>query len=132
MRVLLAQPPLNVAREVSPPLGLCTLAAWLRHQGHEVRILDLDLEVKGLPAGQDVYLSLLAHAVRDFSPSAVGITSMYNNSLQAEGMGLPVKEGGPSIVTIAGGSHLRGLGRQSVRRLPESDYAIEGGGEHAF
>ena len=56
MRVLLAHPPLNASREVTPPLGLCTLSAWLRQQGHQVRILDLDLEVKGLPDGQDIYL----------------------------------------------------------------------------
>jgi len=97
-----------------------------------VRILDLDLEVKGLPAGQEVYLSLLARAVRDFSPSAVGITSMYNNSLQAERMARTVKECEPSIVTIAGGSHFGALGRQSLRRIPELDYAIEGEGEHSF
>src|ERR1041385_6813395 len=86
MRVLLAHPPLNASSEVTPPLGLCTLAAWLHHQGHEVRILDLDLEIKDRPDGQAVYLRLLTNALSDFSPGAVGITSMYNNSLQAERM----------------------------------------------
>lgn len=132
MRVLLAHPPLNAAREVSPPLGLCTLAAWLRHQGHEVRILDLDLEVKGLPEGQGVYQGLLARSVCDFSPQAVGITSMYNNSLQAERMARTIKECDPSVVTIGGGSHFGALGRQALRRIPELDYAIEGEGEQAF
>lgn len=132
MRVLLAHPPLNAAREVSPPLGLCTLAAWLKHQGHEVRILDLDLEVKGLPEGREVYQGLLARAVREFSPGAVGITSMYNNSLQAERMARTVKECDPSIVTVAGGSHFGALGLQSLRRIPELDYAVEGEGEQAF
>jgi len=132
MRVLLAHPPLNAAREVSPPLGLCTLAAWLRYQGHEVRILDLDLEVKGLPEGQSVYQSLLARSVRDFSPGAVGITSMYNNSLQAQLMMRTVKECDPSVVTIGGGSHFGALGHQALRRIPELDYAIEGEGEQAF
>src|SRR2546423_11653534 len=102
MRVLLAHPPLNAAREVTPPLGLCTLAAWLKHQGHEVRILDLDLEIKGRPDGSDIYLSLLGRAMADFSPAAVGITSMYNNSLQAERMARAVKAYDPSIVTIVG------------------------------
>lgn len=132
MRVLLAHPPLNAAREVSPPLGLCTLAAWLRQQGHEVRILDLDFEVKGLPRGQDVYQNMLARAVHDFSPQAVGITSMYNNSLQAERMARVVKECDASVVTIGGGSHFGALGRQALRRIPELDYAIEGEGEQAF
>jgi hypothetical protein len=46
MRVLLAQPPLQPGSHVTPPLGLCTLASWLQSLGHEIRILDLDLENK--------------------------------------------------------------------------------------
>jgi len=132
MRVLLAHPPLNAGTEVTPPLGLCTLAGWLRHHEHEVRILDLDLEVKGRRDGQHAYLDLLATAVRDFSPGAIGITSMYNNSLQAERMARKVKETDPSVVTIAGGSHFGALGRQALGRIGELDYAIEGEGEQAF
>lgn len=113
-------------------MGLCTLAAWLKRDGHEVRVLDLDLEVKGLPKGEEIYRTLLALAVRDFSPHAVGITSMYNNSLQAERIIRTVKECDPSIITIGGGSHFGALGRQALRRIPELDYAIEGEGERAF
>ncbi len=132
MRVLLAHPPLNSSREVTPPLGLCTLASWLKHQGHQVWILDLDLEVKGLSDAQDVYRGLLARAIWGFSPSVVGITSMYNNSLQAERMARTVKECDPSIVTVAGGSHFGALGQHSLQRIPELDYVIEGEGEQAF
>ena len=132
MRVLLSHPPLNASREVTPPLGLCTLAAWLKRQGHEIRILDLDLEIKGRPDGQNVYLNLLSQAVADFSPAAVGITSMYNNSLQAERMARAVKDYDSSIVTIGGGSHFGALGPQALRRIPELDFAIEGEGEQAF
>jgi radical SAM superfamily enzyme YgiQ (UPF0313 family) len=132
MRVLLAHPPLNVLREVSPPLGLSTLAAWLKHHGHEVRCLDLDLEIKDLAEGQDMYLDLLANEVHEFSPHAVGITSMYNNSLQAERMIRVVKECDDSVVTIGGGSHFGALGQQALRRIPELDFAIEGEGEEAF
>jgi radical SAM superfamily enzyme YgiQ (UPF0313 family) len=132
MRVLLAHPPLNTGREVTPPLGLCTLAAWLRHENHEVRILDLDLEVKGLPDASQMYRKLLVQGVRDFSPQAVGITSMYNNSLQAERMAQTVKECDSAIVTIGGGSHFGALGRRALERIPELDYTIEGEGEQAF
>ena len=132
MRVLLAHPPLNGSPEVTPPLGLCTLAAWLKHQDHEVHCLDLDLEVKRLPEGQATYRRLMGDAVREFSPQAVGITSMYNNSLQAERMIQTVKECDASAVTIGGGSHFGALGQQALRRLPELDFAIEGEGEQSF
>ena len=55
MRVLLVHPPLSANREVTPPLGLCTLSAWLRQQGHHVRLLDLDLAVKGRTDGEEAY-----------------------------------------------------------------------------
>lgn len=132
MRVLLAQPPLSTTPEVGPPLGLCTLAAWLIGKGHEVSVLDLDLAVKGSPAGQESYRGLLANAVRDFAPQAVGITSMFNNSLQAERLTRTIKDCDESIITVAGGSHFGALTAQALQRIPELDFAIEGEGEEAF
>jgi radical SAM superfamily enzyme YgiQ (UPF0313 family) len=132
VNVLLVNPPLNGKAETTPPLGLCTLAAWLKHKQHTVRILDLDLEVKGLADGEALGKRLLDQAVRDFAPTAVGMTSMYNNSLQAERLVRSVKRINDSIVTVGGGSHFGALGQQSLRRLPEMDFAIEGEGEEAF
>ncbi len=113
-------------------MGLCTLASWLLHKGHEVSVLDLDLAVKGLPTGQEIYRSLLAGAVKDFAPQVVGVTSMFNNSLQAERLTRTVKACDDSIVTVGGGSHFGALTLQSLRRIPTLDYAIEGEGEEAF
>ena len=132
MRVLLVHPPLSTTAEVTPPLGLCTLAAYLRQQGHDLRILDLDLEIKGQSDGRQKYLGILDRALREYSPQAVGITSMYNNSLQAARLVILIKRFDSSIVTIAGGSHVGALGRQALTHLPELDYAIEGEGEQAF
>jgi radical SAM superfamily enzyme YgiQ (UPF0313 family) len=132
MRVLLVHPPLNAEREVTPPLGLCTLASWLRHKQHDVRIVDLDLESKGHPEREAWSLRLLERAVRDFAPEAVGITSMYNNSLQGARLAETVKRVDSSIATIGGGSHFGALGQETLRRLPEMDFVIEGEGEIAF
>ena len=132
MRVLLLHPPLNASGEVTPPLGLCTLAAWLRVNGHQVRILDLDLEVKGDPDGANAYLSKLSRELADYEPTAVGVTSMYNNSLHAERLIRAVKAFDSQTVTIAGGSHFGALAQRALRRIPELDYAIEGEGEQCF
>ena len=132
MRVLLLHPPLNASREVTPPLGLCTLAAWLRVNGHEARILDLDLEIKGDPDGANTYLTKLRTELADYEPAAVGVTSMYNNSLHAERLIRAVKAFDSQIVTVAGGSHFGALAHQALRRIPELDYAIEGEGEQCF
>src|SRR5262249_44905760 len=74
MRVLLVQPPLTPAREVQPPVGLCTLASWLIKLGHQVQILDLDLEIKHRPADeQDAYSRLFVDSLTHFHPEVVGV-----------------------------------------------------------
>jgi radical SAM superfamily enzyme YgiQ (UPF0313 family) len=132
LRVLLVHPPLLPVGEVTPPLGLCTLASWLSNAGHQVRVLDLDLEVKKLEHGNRRYLDLFARTMLEFSPEVVGLTSMYNNSLQAEQVIRAAKRMDPGVITVAGGSHFGALGAQSLGRIPELDYVIEGEAEPAF
>lgn len=133
MRILLVHPPLSPNREITPPLGLCTLASWLLHLGHEVRIVDLDLEIKDPSKTKDAgYVQLFTRYVKDLVPQVVGITSMYNNSLQAECLMRATKECDPSVITVAGGAHFGALGRRSLARIPELDFVIEGEGEESF
>ena len=90
MRVLLLQPPLLPAAEVTPPLGLTTLASWLGSRGHEARILDLDLEVRERDsAAEDRYVPLFERTLAEFEPDVCAVTSMYSNSLQAEHVTYP-------------------------------------------
>ena len=133
MRVLLMQPPLLPAAEVTPPLGLTTLASWLAARGHEPRILDLDLEVRDRDsAAEDRYVPLFERALDDFQPDVCAVTSMYSNSLQAEHLVRAAKRRRPDIVTVTGGAHFGALGPASLRRLPELDFAIQGEGEPAL
>jgi radical SAM superfamily enzyme YgiQ (UPF0313 family) len=133
MRVLLSQPPLLPATEVTPPLGLTTLASWLMARGHEARILDLDLEVRERDsASEDRYVPLFERALADFAPDVCAVTSMYSNSLQAEHLVRAAKRYRPEIVTVTGGAHFGALGPASLRRLPELDFAIQGEGEPAL
>ena len=130
MRVLLTHPPLLPGQEVSPPLGLCTLAAWLCSRGHETRILDLDLETKSPSA--EGFIETFSRTFADFQPTAVGVTSMYSNSLQAEQLIRAAKRLDESVATIAGGSHFGALANRALIRIPELDYAIEGEAEESF
>jgi radical SAM superfamily enzyme YgiQ (UPF0313 family) len=57
---------------------------------------------------------------------------MYNNSLQGARLAQAVKRIDSSIATIGGGSHFGALGQETLRRLPEMDFVIEGEGEIAF
>ncbi|HBL32071.1 MAG TPA: hypothetical protein DD490_35050 [Acidobacteria bacterium] len=133
MRVLLLQPPLVPAAEVTPPLGLTTLSSWLRAHGHATRVLDLDLEVREREsAAADRYVPLFERALDDFAPDVCAVTSMYSNSLQAEHLVRAAKRRRPEVVTVAGGAHFGALGPASLRRLPELDFAIQGEGEPAL
>jgi len=132
MRVLLAHPPLTPAGEVTPPLGLCTLASWLRARGHHVRIVDLDLDMRFGARPHTAYTHIFSEEMRDFAPQVAGVTSMYSNSLQAEQLVRAAKRVDPHAMTIAGGSHFGALGAQSLRRIPELDFVIEGESEPAF
>jgi radical SAM superfamily enzyme YgiQ (UPF0313 family) len=133
MRVLLLQPPLVPAAEVTPPVGLTTLASWLIANGHETRILDLDLEVRERDsAAEDRYVPLFERTLADFAPDVCAVTSMYSNSLQAEHLVRAAKRRRPELVTVTGGAHFGALGPASMRRLPELDFAIQGEGEPAL
>src|SRR5579859_4432292 len=118
--------------EVHPPLGLCVLAAHLRREGHAVRILDLDLEVKSATDAADSYLATFGNALRRERPECVGVTSMFNNSLHAEQIIRATKTLDSRIVTVAGGSHFGALPGASLERIPELDYVIRGEGEAAL
>jgi len=133
MRVLLAQPPLTLAKEVIPPLGLCTLASWLIHVGHEVQIIDLDLEIKCRANGApQSFVQPFLDAMDDFRPNMVGVTSMYSNSLQAEHLVQAAKRCDARVTTVAGGSHFGAQGVSSLRRIAELDYVVEGEAELAL
>jgi radical SAM superfamily enzyme YgiQ (UPF0313 family) len=133
MRVLLTQPPLLPLAEVTPPLGLTTLASWLIAQGHETRILDLDLDVRERDSAHESrYVPLFERALDEFAPDVCAVTSMYSNSLQAEHLVRAAKRRRQDLVTVAGGAHFGALGVASLRRLPELDFAIQGEGEPAL
>jgi len=57
---------------------------------------------------------------------------MYNKSLQAEQLLRTAKHVDDGAMTVAGGSHFGALGFQSLRRIPELDYVIEGEAEPAI
>src|SRR5438552_8441626 len=115
MRVLLVNPPLSPSAEISPPLGLSVLASWLLHLGHDVRIVDLDLETK---AQDQSYLNIFQRQAAEFVPQVVGVTSMYNNSLQAEHLMQAAKEC-CDVPIVAGGSHFGAMAKRALLRIPQ-------------
>lgn len=100
------------------PINLGFIAAVLRNDGHEIRLLDLnvcDIDLKK-------YLA-------DFSPQAVGITAMTPAVMSAGEAAKTVKASDPEIITILGGVHASALPYETMAEFPAIDILVFGEGE---
>lgn len=129
MRVLLIDPGSEVEigtnlpkfvdeqRGALPSLGLLYVATSTREDGHNVRVLDCNIENR------------LDIVLRDFQPEVVGITSTTFTLLRALKVASLVKKYGATVVM--GGIHAS-IYPNETTRLAEVDYVIIGEGERAF
>jgi len=102
--VLLIVPPGTVEEHIGrlsgaagelPMLGLAFIAAALRDQGHDVRIIDY--EVNGWP------MSRVEKDVREFAPHLVGMTAYITNMRRCGTVAGIVKSVDPQCTVILGG-----------------------------
>jgi radical SAM superfamily enzyme YgiQ (UPF0313 family) len=83
---------------VSPPLGVMSLAAYLREKaGADVRILDLKFLPKPLAAVRD--------AVQSLSPDLVGISALTAEARVMHRVAQDVRAVAPGVLLVAGGPH---------------------------
>jgi radical SAM superfamily enzyme YgiQ (UPF0313 family) len=107
MKVLLVFPPQSLderyAHDVGnvggflPPLGLCTMAAVLERDGHEVRIMDC-------PASNYTINDILEE-IEKFMPAVVGIATITALIDVTTGICRSIKEKSPDTTIILGGPH---------------------------
>ena len=100
MRILLIHPSIGehfYQDVMHPPLGLVSIAAVLRQKGHEVKILDENLN-RNQPG-------VLLKDVADFNPEVVGVSCTTANMRNSVAVAKSVKELNPDIKTIFGGVH---------------------------
>jgi anaerobic magnesium-protoporphyrin IX monomethyl ester cyclase len=101
------------------PLGLGYIAAYLRQQGHQVRLL--------LSLTPEVLLLQL----QIFKPELVGISCMTPTFHQAVAICRVVKSHS-SAVTVLGGPHVTALKEEILQAEPEVDYVVLGEGEQTI
>lgn len=103
-RVLLVVPPGTVEEHIGrlsgaagelPMLGLAYIAASLRDQGHDVRVVDY--EVNGWPMSQ------VEEDIRAFKPDLVGMTAYITNMRRCGTVAKIAKDVDPRIAVILGG-----------------------------
>ena len=133
MKVLLIQPPnkeevmtglypkdyASKARSVFPPLGLLSLASYLKKR-HDVVVLDMIL------AGQTV--SDLPAILKNIKPDMVGVTAIIGLWSSALGIFKEIKKLDPSIHTVVGGPNATYFTEETFCHK-EIDYLIVGNGQ---
>jgi len=125
MKVLLVQPPprrIRYEEIITPPLGLCYLAAVLEEKNYKVEILDAFAE--------QLSWADFENRVKDARADLVGIggmTPVIDNTLRA--IKICRKYCG---YLVAGGVHATVFVDQVFRQMPDIDLAVFGEGEITF
>jgi radical SAM superfamily enzyme YgiQ (UPF0313 family) len=78
-----------------PMLGLAYIAASLRDQGHEVKVIDYEVDQRSL--------SCVAADVRAFGPHVIGMTAYITNMKRCAAVAEEAKKINPQVTVILGG-----------------------------
>lgn len=105
-----------------PPLGIGILASLAREAGHEVSLLDAEVEQLGAEAAADRVLL--------GKPDIVGLSATTPIYHKAVAIAERIKYVQPGIITMVGGNHVSVLGEQALEAC--FDVAIRGEAESVF
>jgi len=135
MQILLINPParqplksnipqaVDEERGYNPPIGLLYVAAAARDAGHQVAVLDAQLEELDYPE--------IAARARKLAPEVVGIQVLTFNLLDVLAVCKALKGALPGVKLVLGGPHVWLYPEESAR-LPGVDYCLLGEGENTF
>jgi anaerobic magnesium-protoporphyrin IX monomethyl ester cyclase len=121
MNVALIQPPSGNQSLKVPPLGLAYIAAVLKRNSVEAKILDLSVE----SIDPSTYLS-------KEEPDVIGISSIVTNARQALELAEQTKRVLPESFVVMGGPYPSMMGTRLLARHSEVDAAVVGEAEHTF
>lgn len=118
--------PNRMGKYVVPPLGILTLASYLRtHRKNEIEVQILDNGFERLPPDK------CADKIKEFAPDVVGISALSIESAGLHRLASVVKRINPSVKVIAGGPHATTF-YDFVLQDKNVDYVVAGEGEKTF
>ena len=107
-----------------PNLGLCSIAAQV--PGHDVRILDLVMQPRGVR-------HRVLEEVAAFAPDLVGYSAMSFQYATARALAAAVRQVAPGTLHVLGGYHATVVADEVGARDAELfDFVVRGEGEVAF
>ena len=152
MKILLVYPPWFklLGEEYNEiPLGLCYLAGFLNKNGHNCKILNLDLSKKnkrksskymynsfqrylGIINNKDhkVWKEILIY-IKDFKPDIVGIHIKTGSYKSGCNIAEVIKQNFPDLKIVAGGPHATIMPEETAK-FGTFDFVIRGEGEETF
>ena len=110
---------------IMPPIGLASIAAVLRGEGHEVRIIDAALL-------RTVSNDQWAADIISWNPDMVGFSTITSNFLDAYDVCEKIKRLRPHIQTVFGGVHVSWGKDAILEKFEAIDYVATGEGEYAL
>jgi anaerobic magnesium-protoporphyrin IX monomethyl ester cyclase len=105
------------------PLGLLSIAAYLKKEGHQVFVHDC-LGPKALKGQMANAKKILA-----YEPEFVGFSATTSGFLDGYHMAEAIKRANPRIIIIFGGVHISALGGVLLEKFPDIDFLCMGEGE---
>ncbi|MFP4418227.1 MAG: B12-binding domain-containing radical SAM protein [Chitinispirillaceae bacterium] len=107
------------------PIGLASIAAVLKKQGHQVTIYDAHLFAR-IPNSRWI------EKIIDCNPDFVGFSATTQSFLDAYSVAAGIKEKQSDISIVFGGAHVSWGQEELMRQYPAIDYIVAGEGEFAF
>ena len=104
----------------SPPLGLLSIAAFIRKYGYEVKIIDAQVDGFSLKV------------VEAFQPDVVGLTAMTLQVSSAAEIARVIKQVYPRMSIVLGGVHATAEPQATLLRYPQFNCVFVGEGERDF
>lgn len=135
MKIVLIDPPtsfeqiygdwdLSALDTYCPPLGLLSMAAYVRAHGHEPQVIDMD--ARKWDVGRAVAHTLAAE------PGIVGISAKTINIFNAARIAGALKAAGCKGRIVLGGAHVTAVPEETMKRFTAFDCAVLGEGEEAL
>ncbi len=108
------------------PLGILSMAAWLRAAGTDVAVLDF------LGPGAPVGIETQTRSILAGKPDIVGISATTSSYLDGYELIIKVKRQVPQVRAVVGGVHASALGTTLLAQFPGIDYLCMGEGEQVL
>ena len=118
MKIAFIQPMVRDGN-LTPPLGILTIAAVMEDEGCEVRFFDERIADDALGA------------TIDFRPDIVGISAVTPSVLRARELAVHIKDALPDAVVVFGGPHPTAM-PEEVSGWDSVDFVVAGEGEYSF